>query len=209
MVYAMGNREGGMSSLNHYPFTDEKGNTTEECQEFDSDVLPNNGKVVVTFSDGLSFDKRFAQMKNAVSIQPVAMVIRSQCDILSSYKSGVMTDDGDCQCEDVSCIDHAVLLVGYDDTNDPPFWSLKNSWGTGWGEDGHFRIAQASYGREWGLFGMLGEGVIPLDAKNVTGQEYDQPQTSGPTWWQILLIAIAGVLAVLAICCVVSICVKK
>lgn len=197
MVYATASLD-GMSSLNDYPFTDEKGDTTEDCQDFKSDVLPKNGKVVVTFSDSLSFDKRFARMKYAVSIQPVSMVIRSQCDILSSYKSGVITDDGDCQCEETSCIDHAVLLVGYDDTNDPPFWSLKNSWGTSWGEDGYFRVAQASYGREWGLFGMLGEGVIPLDAQNVTSQEYDQPQDSGVTWWQILLIAIAGVLALLA-----------
>jgi hypothetical protein len=34
---------------------------------------------------------------------------------------------------------HTVLLVGYDDVQQ--CWIAKNSWGTGWGEDGFFRVA--------------------------------------------------------------------
>lgn len=34
---------------------------------------------------------------------------------------------------------HAVLLVGYNDAEE--YFIVKNSWGTGWGEDGFFRIA--------------------------------------------------------------------
>lgn len=34
---------------------------------------------------------------------------------------------------------HAVSIVGYDDNNQ--YWICKNSWGTGWGESGYFRIA--------------------------------------------------------------------
>lgn len=34
---------------------------------------------------------------------------------------------------------HAILLVGYDDTNS--CFIVKNSWGPAWGEDGYFRIA--------------------------------------------------------------------
>jgi len=36
---------------------------------------------------------------------------------------------------------HCILLVGWDDTSSPPCWIGKNSWGTGWGESGFFRIA--------------------------------------------------------------------
>lgn len=209
MVYAM-SWKGGMSSLNDYPFTDEKGETTGECYDKPVSVDPDDGKIVITFSDGRSFSERFERMKYAVTLQPVSMVLKTQCDLFSSYKSGVMTDDGDCRCEDVSCIDHAVLLVGYDDTYDPPYWLLKNSWGTSWGEGGYFRIAQASYEREWGLFGILGQGVIPLKAQNLTEQVDDEPQTtSGITWWEILVIAIVGVLVLLGCCCVASKCFRN
>ena len=34
---------------------------------------------------------------------------------------------------------HCVLIVGYDDVNQ--CFIVKNSWGTGWGEAGYFRIA--------------------------------------------------------------------
>ncbi len=45
---------------------------------------------------------------------------------------------------------HAVLIVGYDDVNQA--FIVKNSWGTGWGETGYFRIAYSEVG------GMTGFG---------------------------------------------------
>eukprot|EP01105_Mastigella_eilhardi_P007558 TRINITY_DN1900_c0_g1_i3.p3 TRINITY_DN1900_c0_g1~~TRINITY_DN1900_c0_g1_i3.p3 ORF type:complete len:118 (+),score=30.22 TRINITY_DN1900_c0_g1_i3:23-376(+) len=37
-------------------------------------------------------------------------------------------------------LDHAVVLVGWGADSRGPYWSLKNSWGADWGEQGYFRL---------------------------------------------------------------------
>jgi len=48
-----------------------------------------------------------------------------------SYSGGVYMEDWD-------CYDHAVILVGWDDSSQS--WILRNSWGPGWGLDGYMYI---------------------------------------------------------------------
>ncbi|OHT03689.1 Cathepsin L1 [Tritrichomonas foetus] len=37
-------------------------------------------------------------------------------------------------------LDHAVGLVGFGKEGETPYWILRNSWGTEWGENGYFRL---------------------------------------------------------------------
>ncbi|EGB11133.1 hypothetical protein AURANDRAFT_22129 [Aureococcus anophagefferens] len=44
---------------------------------------------------------------------------------------------------DPTALDHAVLLVGYGtETFDVPYWLIKNSWDTEWGEGGYYRLVR-------------------------------------------------------------------
>jgi len=63
-----------------------------------------------------------------------------------AYSGGVY-EDTNSSCDSSPCYykptNHAIALVGWDDN--PPeggggCWILRNSWGTGWGEDGYMRI---------------------------------------------------------------------
>ena len=58
---------------------------------------------------------------------------------LQFYKGGV-SNPRFCSSKEPN---HAVLMVGYGTaSNGGDFFTIKNSWGKGWGEDGYFRIAK-------------------------------------------------------------------
>lgn len=57
------------------------------------------------------------------------------------YYSGGIVDAYSC---DSTQINHAVTIVGYGSEDGQDYWIVKNSWGSGWGEQGYFRIARGS-----------------------------------------------------------------
>ncbi|GAA47435.1 cathepsin F [Clonorchis sinensis] len=67
---------------------------------------------------------------------PISMALNAR--LLQFYVSGIMHPPAAyCPVKDIS---HAVLSVGFGTKGNVPFWIVKNSWGTLWGEEGYFRI---------------------------------------------------------------------
>ena len=71
------------------------------------------------------------------AVGPLSVVLNAQK--LQFYKKGVYSP----MFCDAKKLDHAVLLVGYG-TDGKDYWTVKNSWGAKWGEDGYFRIKRGS-----------------------------------------------------------------
>jgi len=76
-----------------------------------------------------------ADMKTATAtVSPLSICVdASQWQF---YSSGVMTP---AQCGGTS-LDHCVQAVGYDTSVNPPYWNVRNSWGTDWGMSGFIRL---------------------------------------------------------------------
>jgi len=75
-----------------------------------------------------------AQMKNnLVSWAPLSICV--DASTWQDYTGGVLTAR---QCG--QDLDHCVQAIGFDDTASPPYWIVRNSWGTSWGENGYIRL---------------------------------------------------------------------
>jgi len=111
-----------------------------------------------------------SQLMAAVAQQPVSVGVWG-ITIFQFYSSGILTNDPACGGGDQ--LDHAVLAVGFgtgklDNGTLMDYWTVKNSWGTGWGEDGYIRMERNvldTFGQDSGLCGIAHLPSYPVVLK--------------------------------------------
>nr|XP_057936452.1 dipeptidyl peptidase 1 [Doryrhamphus excisus] len=87
-----------------------------------------------------------AMMLELVQNGPMAVAFEVYPDFMH-YKEGIYHHTGVSDSfNPFELTNHAVLLVGYGRCHmtGQKYWLVKNSWGTGWGEDGYFRIRRGN-----------------------------------------------------------------
>jgi C1A family cysteine protease len=92
-------------------------------------------------------------LKAAVARGPVSVAIEADQQSFQYYNGGVLARG--CGTD----LDHGVLLVGYDTTASTPYWIIKNSWSSSWGENGYIRLAMID---GEGVCGVQMEPVQPV-----------------------------------------------
>jgi C1A family cysteine protease len=145
-LYAIDN---GMCTESAYPYV--SGNTLAAgtCQSC-TPVAKFTECMDVTSNDQVA-------LKTAVAKGPVSVAIEADTRIFQSYSSGVITS--------TSCgtnLDHGVLVVGYGTENGQPYWLVKNSWGTSWGESGYVKIARSDSRNDAGICGIAMQPSFPV-----------------------------------------------
>merc|ERR1712032_291768 len=93
-------------------------------------------------------------LKTAVALGPVSVAIEADKMAFQYYTGGVL-DSTACGTN----LDHGVLAVGYGSDNGTPYWLVKNSWGSSWGDNGYVKIAMVDGA---GICGIQMAPVYPI-----------------------------------------------
>jgi len=109
---------GGQTTEDKYPYTGQDG----QCS-FDASTA------VATPKSSADVQGSDAGLVDALGQQPISVGV--DASQWSSYTGGIMTDCG-------TQLDHAVLVVGYTEGQS---FTVRNSWNSGWGENGYIRLA--------------------------------------------------------------------
>ncbi|XP_014509925.1 cysteine proteinase COT44 [Vigna radiata var. radiata] len=140
-------KNGGIDTEEDYPYKGRDGT----C-----DLTKKKAKVVQIddYEDVPSYDEN--ALKKAVAHQPVSVAIEASGRALQLYQSGVFT--GKCGTN----LDHGVVVVGYGSENGVDYWLVRNSWGSGWGEDGYFKMERNVRSSSTGKCGIAMEASYPV-----------------------------------------------
>ena len=136
----------GLCSEDSYPYKARDGMCHKFlCKQVASiddfrDVQPNNENL----------------LKYAVASQPVSVSIQANLSSFRFYKKGVYQDEN-CGTD----LDHGVLVVGYGEEMGLPYWLVKNSWSTKWGDNGYIKILR-NYKENTGMCGIAMQPSFPI-----------------------------------------------
>ncbi len=98
-----------------------------------------------------------SSIKNALIQKGPLVAGMTVYDDFFEYSGGVYEHPG----SDPDPMNHAVVIIGYDDAQG--CWICKNSWGTGWGEDGWFKITYGDC--------KIGQEIVYFDYTPQTGPQ--------------------------------------
>jgi C1A family cysteine protease len=138
-------REVGVPDEECFPYDAWETPCGQKCDDWTSRTLGLEEYQVV-LDDFADTQEEYTLIMQALQHGPVTVSFEV-CENFFDYEYGVY------YCSDLSVGWHAVVIVGYD--SDDEYWICKNSWGSGWGDSGYFRI-------RWGESNMGYETLLPV-----------------------------------------------
>ncbi len=125
----------GIPDESCYPYQIDNGNCGDKCDN--PDFLEKINSCDRWGQWGDPDENTVQNLKGLLQSGPAVVAMEVPTDgSFDFYSGGVYDYSGNAFSGNTS---HAVLLVGYDDSEG--CFKVKNSWGSSWGEDGYFRIA--------------------------------------------------------------------
>merc|ERR1712071_113262 len=141
---------GGISSYDSYGYT--SGNTQKA-----GTCNPSGASVGTINTCGATQKNSEADLQAAVAEQGVMGIAIDAGGIgFQLYSGGVYTSN---TCSS-SRLNHAVTCVGYGSLSGTAYWTVKNSWGTAWGDNGYI-LMQRNYNNMCGVAATPAYAIAP------------------------------------------------
>jgi len=118
---------GGLETNYSYPYTAQDGT----CAFSQSKVYAN----IVSWDYACYIEMEHELLETTYTTGPTSICV--DASNWQDYESGVMTG---WQCAWVDLLDHCVQAVGWNLNAPVPYWMVRNSWSTDWGENGYIRL---------------------------------------------------------------------
>ncbi|GAB2274755.1 hypothetical protein Dimus_009528 [Dionaea muscipula] len=138
---------GGITTEENYPYTGLEGKCDEDKAK--EDTVQIDGFEKVPANDEKS-------LQAAVAQQPVSVAIDASGPLFQLYSGGIF--NGFCGTN----LNHGVAAVGYGGEDGKKYWIVKNSWGTGWGENGYIRLRRDLWYAPGGACGIAKMASYPV-----------------------------------------------
>jgi len=125
-------KSGGLEADSVYPYLSGNTQKTGSCKFKKSKAI-----VQIAGCNQISYYENSGQGRESVMATAIAHSPMSICldaTAMQTYSSGILG---------ASCgrsINHCVQVVGAGISGGTPYWKVRNSWGTSWGEEGYCRI---------------------------------------------------------------------
>jgi len=146
--------KGTACSLESYPY---EGKDTNGCRSSSCTMVPYTSYGKVHYVTKHKYNERSTPQIDA-ALNESAVMIAVTTEPFEDWRSygGGIYDNEACGQESYTVMDHALFLVGRGVEDDIPYFTLQNSWGNKWGEDGYIRfLRQPSLEDHDGVCGML------------------------------------------------------
>jgi len=117
-------KDQGITTQSAYPYTAVDGN----CRPFTKSPVQVSSYVTLSDEKGLL---------TATNIGSVVVLIEADQQSFQFYSGGVF-DNAACG----TTVDHGVVVVGYGTDSGKNYWTVRNSWGGSWGEQGYIRMVR-------------------------------------------------------------------
>ncbi|CAG9326208.1 unnamed protein product [Blepharisma stoltei] len=118
-------QKGGLTTEQNYPYDARDGTCNKE-------KAATVAATISGYRDVTPYDSN--ALMTALALGPVSVAVQADQAAFQFYSTGVV--DSGCGTN----LDHGVLAVGYNKTASIPYYIVKNSWGSGWGESGYIRL---------------------------------------------------------------------